>query len=103
MNFVQLFVRYGKGDVVRRQLLFLEIIRQPIILVWHSGLLDVINGFAGADLTAEDVAELGKSVLKKEREFNLQAGMSNKDDRLPDYFQKEQLVKEEHQLVELGR
>jgi aldehyde:ferredoxin oxidoreductase len=57
-----------------------------------QALLDVINGFAGANLTGEDVAELGKSVLKKERDFNLRAGMSNKDDRLPAYFMKEQLA-----------
>ena len=57
-----------------------------------QALLDVINGFAGANLTGDDVTELGKSVLKKERDFNLRAGMSNKDDRLPDYFMKEQLA-----------
>ena len=57
-----------------------------------QALLDVINGFAGANLTADDVAELGKSVLKKERDFNFRAGMSNKDDRLPDYFMKEPLT-----------
>jgi aldehyde:ferredoxin oxidoreductase len=57
-----------------------------------QALLDVINGFAGANLTADDVTELGKSVLKKERDFNLRAGMSNKDDRLPAYFMKEPLA-----------
>jgi aldehyde:ferredoxin oxidoreductase len=56
-----------------------------------QALLDVINGFAGANLTGEDVTELGKSVLKKERDFNARAGFTNKDDRLPDYFKKEQL------------
>jgi aldehyde:ferredoxin oxidoreductase len=57
-----------------------------------QALLDVINGFAGANLTGDDVAELGKSVLKQERDFNLRAGMSNKDDRLPAYFMKEPLA-----------
>ena len=57
-----------------------------------QALLDLINGFAGANLTADDVAELGKSVLKNERDFNMQAGLSNKDDRLPDYFMKEELA-----------
>jgi aldehyde:ferredoxin oxidoreductase len=57
-----------------------------------QALIDLINAFAGANLTADDVTELGKSVLKKERDFNLRAGMSNKDDRLPAYFIKEQLA-----------
>ncbi|MEN8692056.1 MAG: aldehyde ferredoxin oxidoreductase C-terminal domain-containing protein [Desulfobacterales bacterium] len=38
------------------------------------------------------MANLGKSVLKQERDFNLRAGMTNKDDRLPDYFLKEPLA-----------
>ena len=57
-----------------------------------GALLDLINGFAGANLTADDVTELGKSVLKNERDFNMRAGLSSKDDRLPDYFMKEQLA-----------
>jgi aldehyde:ferredoxin oxidoreductase len=57
-----------------------------------QAMLDVMNGFAGANLTADDVAELGKSVLKKERAFNLAAGLSNKEDRLPEYFKKEPLA-----------
>ena len=57
-----------------------------------QALLDVINTFAGANLTGDDVANLGKSVLKQERDFNLRAGMTNKDDRLPDYFMKEPLA-----------
>jgi aldehyde:ferredoxin oxidoreductase len=57
-----------------------------------QAMLDVMSGFAGANLTADDVAELGKSVLKKEREFNLAAGLSNKEDRLPEYFRKEPLA-----------
>jgi len=56
-----------------------------------QALIDLINGFAGTNLTADDVTELGKTILKTERDFNLRAGLSDKDDRLPDYFQKEQL------------
>ena len=56
-----------------------------------QALIDVINGFTGASLTADDVTELGKSILKNEREFNAAAGFTNKDDRLPDYFKKEPL------------
>jgi aldehyde:ferredoxin oxidoreductase len=56
-----------------------------------QALIDVINGFSGASLTADDVTELGKSILKNERDFNAAAGFTNKDDRLPDYFKKEKL------------
>ena len=43
-------------------------------------------------MTADDVTSLGKSVLQNEREFNLAAGFTAKDDRLPDYFKKEALA-----------
>ena len=32
------------------------------------------------------MTNLGKSILKLEREFNLAAGFTNKDDRLPEFF-----------------
>jgi aldehyde:ferredoxin oxidoreductase len=54
-------------------------------------LLDLVNTFYGLSLTGDDVTELGKSILKNEREFNLAAGLSAKHDRLPDYFKKEKL------------
>lgn len=57
-----------------------------------QALIDVINGFSGASLTADDVTELGKTVLKIERDFNERAGFTAKDDRLPDYFKKETLA-----------
>jgi aldehyde:ferredoxin oxidoreductase len=57
-----------------------------------QALLDVINGFTGLELTADDVTALGKSVLTKERAFNAAAGFNKKDDRLPDYFKKEALA-----------
>jgi aldehyde:ferredoxin oxidoreductase len=56
-----------------------------------QALLDLINSFYGLSLTADDVTALGKSVLKNEREFNFQAGLTSKDDRLPDFFKKEKL------------
>jgi aldehyde:ferredoxin oxidoreductase len=51
----------------------------------------MINAFYGLDLTAEGVTELGKSVLKSERDFNARAGFTPEDDRLPDFFRKEVL------------
>ena len=56
-----------------------------------QALLDVISGFGGNDLTAEDVTNLGNSILKMERDFNAQAGFTNKDDRLPQFFTDEAL------------
>jgi aldehyde:ferredoxin oxidoreductase len=56
-----------------------------------QSLLDLVNTFYGLSLTADDVTELGKSILKNEREFNLAAGLTSKHDRLPDYFKKEKL------------
>ena len=50
-----------------------------------------INAFYGGELTADGVAELGKSVLKTERDFNTRAGFSAQQDRLPEYFLKEKL------------
>ncbi len=54
-------------------------------------LIDMINAFYGLSLTADDVTELGKSVLKKEREFNTKAGFTKEHDRLPEFFKKEPL------------
>ena len=58
----------------------------------YQALIDLINGFAGAELTADDVTALGQSVLKNERDFNARAGLTSKDDRLPGYMLKEQLA-----------
>ena len=56
-----------------------------------QALIDMINAFYGLELTGDDVTELGKSVLKNEREFNIKAGFTSKHDRLPEYFQREAL------------
>jgi len=56
-----------------------------------QALIDSLNAFYGLSLTEDDVAELGKSVLKKERDFNARAGFTSKQDRLPDFFKKEAL------------
>jgi len=56
-----------------------------------QALIDLLNGFYGLNLTADDVTALGKQILKTEREFNLRAGLTAKQDRLPDFFKKETL------------
>ena len=57
-----------------------------------QALIDMINAFYGLELTGDDVTELGKSILKNEREFNAAAGFSAEHDRLPEFFKKETLA-----------
>jgi aldehyde:ferredoxin oxidoreductase len=57
-----------------------------------QALLDVISGFSGQPLTADDVSNLGKSILNTERAFNAAAGFTSKDDRLPAYFKTEPIA-----------
>lgn len=56
-----------------------------------QALLDMINAFYGLSLTGEDVSNLGKSVLKNERDFNAKAGLTSQHDRLPAFFKQEPL------------
>ena len=56
-----------------------------------EALVDMIGAFTGQDLTADDVTELGKTILTFERDFNSRAGFTQKDDRLPDFFKAEPL------------
>ena len=57
-----------------------------------QALLDVISGFSGQPCSADDVTDLGKSILKQEREFNAAAGFTSKDDRLPAFFKTEPIA-----------
>ncbi len=54
-----------------------------------TALYEMINARFGLSLTADDVVALGKSILKTEHAFNLAAGFTNKDDRLPEFFEEE--------------
>lgn len=56
-----------------------------------QALIDMINAFYGLKMTADDVVELGKKILKTERDFNTRAGFTANDDRLPSFFLKEKL------------
>lgn len=53
--------------------------------------VDIINGFYGSSMTADDVSALGKSILTNERNFNAAAGFTSKHDRLPEFFKNEKL------------
>ncbi len=52
-------------------------------------LIDMINARYDINLTGEDVTNLGKYVLKTERQFNLEAGFTKEHDRLPEFFKTE--------------
>jgi aldehyde:ferredoxin oxidoreductase len=52
-----------------------------------QALIDMLNAMYGLSLTANDVVELGKKVLKMERDFNARAGFTAAQDRLPAFFQ----------------
>ena len=56
-----------------------------------QSLIDMINAFYGLQLDADGVTELGKTILKNERDFNFRAGFTKNDDRLPRYFKREAL------------
>jgi len=51
----------------------------------------LISSFYGVDWTADDYLEMGKEVLRKERAFNINAGISEQADGLPDWMTKEPL------------
>ncbi len=53
-----------------------------------QALLDLLNAFYGLNLDGDGVTELGKKILKTEREFNTQAGFNKAHDRLPRFFNK---------------
>ncbi|MFC1826709.1 aldehyde ferredoxin oxidoreductase family protein [Thermodesulfobacteriota bacterium] len=56
-----------------------------------AAIVDMLNARFGLSLTADDVNALGMNILKTERSFNLAAGLTNKDDRLPEFFSEEPL------------
>lgn len=50
-------------------------------------LVDMVNAQYGTQWTVDDWFNLGRSVLRMERDFNIAAGFSSKDDRLPEFFE----------------
>ncbi|CAG0984725.1 aldehyde:ferredoxin oxidoreductase [Geobacteraceae bacterium] len=52
-------------------------------------LIDMINARFGISLTGDDVTNLGKHILKIERQFNIEAGFTKEHDRLPEFFKTE--------------
>jgi len=56
-----------------------------------QALLDMLNAFYGINLNADNVADLGKTILKLERDFNNRAGLTKEQDRLPAFFKTQQV------------
>ncbi|HUO76774.1 MAG TPA: aldehyde ferredoxin oxidoreductase C-terminal domain-containing protein [Thermodesulfovibrionales bacterium] len=57
-----------------------------------QALLDMLSAFYGINMTGDGVTDLGKKVLKMERDFNKAAGFTPQQDRLPSYFKTEQFA-----------
>jgi aldehyde:ferredoxin oxidoreductase len=56
-----------------------------------SNIVEMVNARYGWQWTNNDFFNLGKKVLKLEREFNLKAGFTPADDRLPEFFYEDPL------------
>jgi aldehyde:ferredoxin oxidoreductase len=56
-----------------------------------QGLLEMMGAKYGVSYTLDDFFALGKKVLRIERDFNLAAGMTKSDDRLPEFFLEEKI------------
>jgi aldehyde:ferredoxin oxidoreductase len=54
-----------------------------------SSLVEMINAAYGLQLTGDDVTALGARILKTEHAFNVAAGFTSADDRLPEFFEYE--------------
>ncbi|MFX1463550.1 MAG: aldehyde ferredoxin oxidoreductase C-terminal domain-containing protein [Promethearchaeota archaeon] len=56
-----------------------------------EGVMESLNGVLGTNLTVDDVAPIGKSIVDVELEFNKKAGFTPMHDRLPEMFLDEKL------------
>jgi aldehyde:ferredoxin oxidoreductase len=52
----------------------------------YEGMVEECNGVLGTNWTADDILEIGKGILRKERAFNEGAGLSKAHDRLPEFM-----------------
>lgn len=57
-----------------------------------QALLDMLSAFYGINMTGDGVTDLGKKVLKMERDFNAKAGFTAQHDRLPEFFKTEEFA-----------
>lgn len=61
----------------------------PSLVAHPEVLADLVAHFSGRDFTAEDLRELGRQVIRTEREFNARAGFTRAHNRLPEFFREE--------------
>jgi aldehyde:ferredoxin oxidoreductase len=59
-------------------------------------IVNAINAACGTSLTTDFFAALGRETLRLEREFNVRAGFTAKDDELPEFFYTEALPPTNH-------
>jgi len=57
----------------------------------YEGMVEEVNGVLGLHLVNEDVLRIGAEILRRERAFNEAAGLTSKDDRLPEFMKYEPL------------
>jgi aldehyde:ferredoxin oxidoreductase len=60
-----------------------------------DGICEIFSGLYGKTMSADEFLEIGRKTLHAERSFNLAAGFTAADDRLPDFFRKEKLAPHE--------
>jgi len=56
-----------------------------------EGMVEECNGVLGTKWKVDDVARLGSEIVKMERAFNLEAGFTDADDRMPEFMKYEKL------------
>ena len=56
-----------------------------------EAVVDMVNAKFGLSLTGDDIFELGRKILKMEKDFNTGAGFTSVHDRLPEHFLDETL------------
>ena len=56
-----------------------------------EGMVEEVNAVLGTEMTGDQMVELGGEILRRERAFNEQAGMTKADDRLPEFMYNESL------------
>ena len=56
-----------------------------------EGIVQTLNGVLGTSWTTDDFMNLGKQIIKTEREFNKAAGFTAAHDRLPEFLRKEKV------------
>jgi aldehyde:ferredoxin oxidoreductase len=56
-----------------------------------EGMVEECNGVLGTNWTVDDIGRIGGDIVKMERAFNLAAGFTNLDDRVPEFMRYEKL------------